>query len=133
MEEISSKDLFEMLQEKLPQHEYLLFSWKGGGDDFHGYKLIMSKENGVEHDDHPEAFSSEIQESVNNSTILDDLSLEVYCVDQGWSEGLLLIALKPLTKDFYYDEPCVLEASSGFKGICVSGLNHEEISNSIDI
>ena len=37
------------------------------------------------------------------------------CVDQGWSEGLLLIALKPLSEYFNYEDQVYMEEEEGFK------------------
>jgi hypothetical protein len=61
------------------------------------------------------------------------MNLQINCVDQGWSEGVLLVAIQELTNDFYWDEVAPIEESEGFKGMSISGRNFEDLSNNIEL
>jgi hypothetical protein len=130
MKDLSSRDLFEKLSQKYPSTEFLFFTWSGGGDEFQGYELKRSKNDGIEFENHTKELVEELADILWNSTIFDDLSLKINCVDQGWSEGVLLIALKTLTDNFYHEENCTLQEKVGFKGISVAGKNHESLNES---
>ena len=65
--------------------------------------------------------------------LFEELALDINCTDQGWSEGVLLIALKPLTDSFEDDSITYLYQDSGFKGFALAGKNHNEISGSLEV
>ena len=95
--------------------------------------MVQSKVNGEEITSHDADLVSKIQKAVDSSTILFDMDLSVNTVDQGWSEGLLLIALKPLTDYFYYEDQVYMEEEEGFKGYSINGRNHEDIGGYIEV
>lgn len=132
-EGLDAQELFKELCRVLPDYEYLVFAWSGGGDSFGGFELVQSKVNGEEITSHDADLVSKIQKAVDSSTILYDMDLSVNTVDQGWSEGLLLIALKPLTDYFYYEDQVYMEEEEGFKGYSINGRNHEDIGGYIEV
>jgi hypothetical protein len=145
-DELSSKEIFELYSNKLKEYEYLFFLWYGGGDSFNGFQLKEAKKDGEiiygnenRHEwnwgqnNTSDIIENELLEKLNNSSIFEDFHLNINCVDQGWSKGVLLIALHELSEDFYWDTEGVIEAEEGFKGIKISGMNYEEMSNEIDL
>ena len=132
-EELDAQELFKALCRMLPDYEYLVFTWSGGGDSFGGFELVQSKVSGEVITSHDADLVSKIQKAVDSSTILYDMDLSVNCVDQGWSEGLLLIALKPLSDYFYYEDQVYMEEEEGFKGYSINGRNHEDIGGYIEV
>jgi len=132
MNYLNSQELFQELVLKYPSTEFFFFSWRGGGDDFAGFKLLLSKVDGVIIEKHPAELAEVLEEKLLNSTIFDDLSIELKCVHLGSCTGVLLIALKPLTDYFLHElahpDPYIsIEEGDGFKGISVSGANREDI------
>ena len=75
----------------------------------------------------------EINNELKSFFLFEELSLNVNCVDQGWSEGVLLIALKPLSDCFEDDSIIYLSQDAGFKGFAIAGKNHEEIGGALEI
>ncbi len=130
---MNSKELFQNLSTKLPNVEYLFFKWSGGGDDWSGYEFIHGKDNSVEINEFPLQLDDEINNELKSFFLFEELSLNVNCVDQGWSEGVLLIALKPLSDCFEDDSIIYLSQDAGFKGFAIAGKNHEEIGGALEI
>jgi hypothetical protein len=144
--ELSAKEVFELYSNKLKDYEYLFFLWYGGGDSFNGFQLKEAKKGGEivygqdnKHEwnwgpnNNSDIIEKALLEKLNNSSIFDDFYLNINCVDQGWSNGVLLIALHELSEDFYWDTEGVIEAEEGFKGMKISGMNYEEMSNEIEL
>jgi len=144
--ELSSKEIFELYSNKLKDYEYLFFLWYGGGDSFNGFQLKEAKKDGQvvfgnekRHEwnwgqkSDNEIIDKNIFKKLNDSSIFEDFGFNINCVDQGWSKGVLLIALQNLSEDFYWDTEGVIEAEEGFKGIKISGMNYEEMSNEIEL
>ena len=131
--DLDAQSLFKELSNALPEFEYLVFTWSGGGDSFGGFDLVQSKVNGKEVASHDGVLISKIKEALDSSSILFDMDLSVNTVDQGWSEGLLLIALKPLSDYFYYEDQVSMEEEEGFKGYSINGRNHEDIGGYIEV
>jgi len=144
--ELSAKEVFELYSDKLKEYEYLFFLWYGGGDSFNGFELKEAKKDGEivygkdnknewkwNRKNNSGIIEDELLEKLNNSSIFDDFYLNINCVDQGWSKGVLLIALHELSEDFYWDTEGVIEAEEGFKGMKISGMNYEEMSNQIEL
>ena len=127
---MNSKELFKNLTTKLPNVEYLFFKWSGGGDDWSGYEFLHGYDDSGKFTDFPIPPENEINNELKSFVIFDELSLTINCVDRGWSEGFLLIALKPLSEEFEYDR---FYQDSGFKGFAIEGRNHEEFFDSINI
>lgn len=133
MENFNSKQLFELLSQKLPDFEYLFFKWSGGGDDWSGFEFINGKNGAAVADTIPAQLDKETVEIMNQSTLFEELSLQINSTDQGWSEGVLFIALKPLTEMFEDDSIAYISQDEGFKGFAIAGKNHEEIGGSLDV
>ena len=131
--DLDAQSLFKELVAALPEFEYLVFTWSGGGDSFGGFDLVQSKVNGKEVTSHDQTLISKIKEALDSSSILFDMDLSVNTVDQGWSEGLLLIALQPLSDYFYYEDQVYMEEEEGFKGYSINGRNHEDIGGYIEV
>ena len=129
---MNSNELFQYLTEQLPNVEYLFFKWIGGNDDWHGYEFVLGKTEAGEVTEFPSTAADEIIDKLNGSNLFEELSLTVNCTDMGWSEGVLLVALKPLTAEFYDDSVVGFVYSEGFKGFAIGGKNHEEIGGSLD-
>ena len=145
-DELTSKEIFELFSNKLEEYEYLFFLWSGGGDSFNGFQLKEAKKDGQivfgnenrdewnwGQNNNSDIIEDELLEKLNNSSIFEDFHLNINCVDQGWSKGVLLIALHELSEDFYWDTEGVIEAEEGFKGMKISGMNYEEMSNEIEL
>jgi hypothetical protein len=130
---MNSKELFQNLSTKLPNVEYLFFKWSGGGDDWTGYEFLHGKDNSAEINEFPLQLDEEINNELKSFFLFEELSLNVNCVDQGWSEGVLLIALKPLSDSFEDDSIIYLCQDPGFKGFAIAGKNHEEIGGALEI
>lgn len=130
---MDSKELFNFLSEKMPNVEYLFFKWSGGGDDWTGYEFVKGKNDTGEINEFPIEMDEEIQNELRSFTLFEELSLNINCVDQGWSEGVLLIALKPLTDYVDDDNAPYFYQNPGFKGIAIAGRNFEEIDGTLDM
>jgi hypothetical protein len=130
---MTSSELFQFLSEKLPTVEYLFFKWSGGGDDWTGYEFIKGKNETGEITEFPLSTDTDIQNEMKSFVLFEELALDINCTDQGWSEGILLIALKPLTDSFEDDSVTYLYPDSSFKGFAIAGKNHNEISGSLEV
>jgi hypothetical protein len=128
---MTSSELFQSLSEKLPTVEYLFFQWSGGGDDWTGYEFIKGKNETGEFTEFPLSTDTDIQKEMKSFVLFDEMNMDMYCVDQGSSEGVLLIALKPLTESF--DEDSLLYVDAGFKGFAIGGINHIETFGSLEV
>jgi len=122
-----------MLAQKLSDVEYLFFKWSGGGDDWTGFEFVNAKKGAEVLNSAPAALDKETNEIINQSSLFEELSLQINSTDQGWSEGVLLIALQPLTEMFEDDSITYLSQDEGFKGFSIAGKNHEEIGGTLDI
>ena len=56
--ELDAQSLFKELCIALPEFEYLVFTWSGGGDSFGGFDLVQSKVNGKELTSHDKTLTS---------------------------------------------------------------------------
>ena len=130
---MNSNELFQFLSEKLPAVEFLFFKWSGGDDDWTGYEFIKGKNETEEITEFPLSGDTDIQNEMKSFVLFEELALDINCTDQGWSEGVLLIALKPLTDSFEDDSITYLYQDSGFKGFALAGKNHNEISGSLEV
>jgi hypothetical protein len=130
---MNSSELFQFLSEKLPTVEFLFFKWSGGGDDWTGYEFIKGKNETGEITEFPLSGDTDIQNEMKSFVLFEELALDINCTDQGWSEGILLIALKPLADSFEDDSITYLYQDSGFKGFALAGKNHNEISGSLEV
>jgi hypothetical protein len=130
---MNSNELFQFLSEKLPTVEFLFFKWSGGGDDWTGYEFIKGKNETGEITEFPLSGDTDIQNEMKSFVLFEELALDINCTDQGWSEGILLIALKPLADSFEDDSITYLYQDSGFKGFALAGKNHNEISGSLEV
>ena len=130
---MTSSELFQFLSEKLPNVEFLFFKWSGGGDDWTGYEFIKGKNETGEITEFPLSTDTDIQNEMKSFVLFEELALDINCTDQGWSEGVLLIALKPLTDSFEDDSVTYLYQDSSFKGFAIAGKNHNEISGSLEV
>lgn len=144
--ELTAKEVFELFSHKFKDYEYLFFLWYGGGDSFNGFQLKEAKKNGEiiygkdnqqkwnwDRENNSGIIEDDLLEKLSNSSIFDDFNFNINCVDQGWSKGVLLIAIQNLSEEFYWDTEGVIEAEEGFKGIKISGMNYEEMSNEIEL
>lgn len=130
---MNANELFQNLSTKLPNVEYLFFKWSGGGDDWTGFEFLKGKNDLEEFSEFPLQSDNEIQNELQSGVLFDELSIIINTVDQGCSEGVLLIALKPLSDIFEDDSITYIFQDSGFKGFALSGYNREEISGQLDI
>jgi hypothetical protein len=130
---MNSQELFQNLSSKLPNVEYLFFKWSGGGDDWTGYEFLRGKDHKGEINEFPLKSDEEINNELISFVLFEELCLDINCTDQGWSEGVLLIALKPLSDSFEDDSITYLYQDSGFKGYAISGKNHDEIGGTLDV
>lgn len=140
LENNTTEEIFGILSSQFPDHEYLAFSWTGGGDDFHGFNLIEHKLAGQEEasNEAPDEWTHMLQCQIDGCPVFEDMLLDINCVDNKWSEGILLVALKRLPEDLYLEatvnySDVSLSADKGFKGMRISGKNHEEIGDSLPI
>jgi len=100
-----SKELHQCIKYQLPEHELLCFSWSGGGDNFHGYKLRYAKKSGqqIKKINIEETKKSLIEKLLDDCHIINEMNLELGCVGEFFSDGGLVIALKPLTERFQWN------------------------------
>lgn len=126
---MEAKEVFRLLVSKLLDVEYMLFQWTGGGDDWSGFKFLKGKDVNGEFFESPEAFDGELLKALNECDVFDEMDFGINFTDQGWSEGVLLIALKPL-KDIFEadimvnDQNVYICQDDGFKGFALAGNNH---------
>jgi hypothetical protein len=130
---MNSKELFSYLGSAMPTMEYLFFKWSGGGDDWSGFEFVYGNSDAGRVESLPVELNADIQAEMMAFTLFEELSMTINCTDQGYSEGVLLIALKPLSDLFEDDSVAYLSQDKGFKGFAVAGKNHEEISGALDI
>lgn len=130
---MTSSELFQSLSEKLPTVEYLFFQWSGGGDDWTGYEFIKGKNETGEITEFPLSTDTDIQNEMKSFVLFEEMAVDMNCTDQGWSEGVLLIALKPLTEYFEDSSVAYLYLDQSFKGFAIAGKNHSEIGGSLEV
>jgi len=100
-----SKELYECLKYQLPEHELLCFFWSGGDDSFHGYQLLYEKKSGKEitKTQIEQAKKTIIKELFDDCLIVEEMNLELGCAGEFYSQGGLVVALKPLSEIFQWN------------------------------
>jgi hypothetical protein len=100
-----SKELYECLKYQLPEHELLCFFWSGGSDSFHGYKLFYEKKTGKEitKTQIEQTKKTIIKELFDDCLIVEEMELELGCTGEFYSQGGLVVALKPLSETFQWN------------------------------
>ena len=100
-----SKELYECLKYQLPEHELLCFFWSGGSDSFHGYKLFYEKKTGKEitKTQIEQKKKTIIKELFDDCLIVEEMELELGCTGEFYSQGGLVVALKPLSETFQWN------------------------------
>ena len=124
-------ELFNLLVSKMPDIEYLFFKWSGGGDSWSGFHFMEGKNEQGVFSQKPEELDDDICKELDEIDLFYEMDFEIKYTDQGWSEGILLIALKPLSETFEDDSIAYICQDDGFKGFAVAGNNHE--SNQADL
>ena len=142
-----SKELYQCLKYQLPEHELLCFFWSGGGDSFHGYELFYEKKSGKEitKTQIEQTKKIIIKELFDNCLIVEEMNLELGCTDEFYSQGGLVVALKPLSETFqwnvvnqnpvlnfnelseYNDIITTINLPKNFTGFSLNGQNSEDL------
>jgi len=144
---LNSSKLHECIKSQLSDYELICLTWSGGGDNFHGYKLrygkkINSKISNIDLDENKKKF---IEKLIDDSTIIEEMSLELGSVDEFFSDGGIVFALKPLSERFQWDVIhqadnhefnkvtefdtiiTTINLRKGFTGISMNGENGEDM------
>ena len=143
---LNSSKLHECIKSQLSDYELICLTWSGGGDDFHGYKLLYGKKvnsqiSKIDIDENKKKF---IEELIDDSTLIEEMNLELGCAGQYFSNGGLVLALNPLTERFqwnittntnsefnelneYDNVLTTINLQKDFIGLSLSGENGEEV------
>ena len=144
---LNSSKLHECIKSQLSDYELICLTWSGGGDNFHGYKLrygkkINSKISNIDLDENKKKF---IEKLIDDSTIIEEMSLELGSVGEFFSDGGIVFALKPLSERFQWDVIhqadnhefnkvtdfdtiiTTINLRKGFVGISMNGENGEDM------
>ena len=124
-------ELFNLLASKMPDVEYLFFKWTGHSDDWSGFIFLNGQNEEGVFDQEPEALDKDLRQELNEIDLFEEMDFEIRFTDGAWSEGVLLIALKPLTGTFEDDSIAYICQDKGFKGFALAGNNH--VSNQADL
>lgn len=143
---LSSRKLHECIKSQLSDFELICLTWSGGGDDFHGYKLLYGKKvnsqiSKIDIDERKKQF---IEKLIDDSTIIEEMNLQLGCAGEYFCNGGLVFALNPLTERFqwnitmntsaefneldeYDNVLATINLQKNFIGISLSGENGEEV------
>lgn len=124
-------ELFQLLSSKMPHMEYLFFKWSGHSDDWSGFNFIQGKNEQGVFVQQPEELDNELRKQLDEIDLFEEMDFEIRFTDGAWSEGVLLIALKPLSEIFEHDSIAYICQDDGFKGFALAGNNH--VSNQADL
>ena len=139
--------MYQCLTYQLPEHELLCFFWSGGGDSFHGYELFYEKKSGKEitKTQIEQTKKIMIKELFDNCLIVEEMNLELGCAGEFFSQGGLVVALKPLSETFqwnvvnqnpvlnfnelseYNDIITTINLPKNFTGFSLNGQNSEDL------
>ena len=143
---LNSRKLYECIKSQLSDYELICLTWSGGGDDFHGYKLLYGKKvnsqiSKIDIDENKKKF---IEKLIDDSTIIEEMNLELGSAGAYFSNGGLVLALNPLKERFQWNITTNMNAEfnelnehdsvlatinlqKDFIGLSLSGENGEEV------
>ena len=143
---LNSRKLHECIKSQLSDYELICLFWSGGNDDFHGYKLLYGKKvnsqiSKIDIDENKKKF---IEKLIDESTIIEEMNLELGCADVYFCNGGLVFALNPLTERFQwnittntsaefnelgdYDEVlATINLQKDYIGLSLSGKNGQDV------
>lgn len=143
---LNSRKLHECIKSQLSDYELICLFWSGGNDDFHGYKLLYGKKvnSQISKIDIDESKKKFIEKLIDDSTIIEEMNLELGCAGEYFCNGGLVFALNPLTERFQWNITTNMNAEfnelneydsvlatinlqKDFIGLSLSGENGEEV------
>ena len=143
---LNSGKLHECIKSQLSDFELICLTWSGGGDDFHGYKLLYGKKvnSQISKIDINENKKKFIEKLIDDSTIVEEMNLELGSAGAYFSNGGLVLALNPLKERFQWNITtntnaefnelnehdsvlATINLQKDFIGLSLSGENGEEV------